>query len=130
MTLHVSLLQGMVHAWEDVRGRLDQYGMQHTRAFANLCNSGVAPSTFRESVTRTTPTASLAGLVEPDAVEDIPASRAHAFEPQWADEVDANAAKLSTGRPEIEFLELNYANVVKALMESTGGDIVTITVAA
>ena len=34
-------LQGMVRAWEDAQGPLDQYGMQHTRTLANLCNMGV-----------------------------------------------------------------------------------------
>ena len=33
----------MVEAWEVSCGRLDQYGMQHTRAFSNLCNSGLQP---------------------------------------------------------------------------------------
>ena len=38
------LLQGMVSAWEGACGTLDQYGMQYTRTFANLCNAGSNPS--------------------------------------------------------------------------------------
>lgn len=34
----------MVGAWEAACGQLDQYGMRHSRAFANLCNIGVGPS--------------------------------------------------------------------------------------
>ena len=49
----VVLWQGMVAAWEAVKGPLDQYGMQHTRAFANLCNSGVTPCAFKASVINT-----------------------------------------------------------------------------
>lgn len=52
-----ALWQGMVAAWESVRGPLDQYGMQHTRAFANLCNSGVTPCAFKASVCKTSPKA-------------------------------------------------------------------------
>lgn len=37
-------LQDMVGAWESVCGALDQYGMRHSRAFANLCNAGVRPA--------------------------------------------------------------------------------------
>ncbi|KAK9819348.1 hypothetical protein WJX74_009216 [Apatococcus lobatus] len=48
-------LRGMVEAWESVRGPLDQYGMQHTRAFANLCNSGVTSQAFGKAVHDTTP---------------------------------------------------------------------------
>ena len=40
----------MVGAWESQCGKLDQYGMQHTRAFANLCNAGVAPVSLRAQV--------------------------------------------------------------------------------
>lgn len=36
-------LRGMVGAWGAACGPLDQYGMRHTRAFANLCNLGVVP---------------------------------------------------------------------------------------
>lgn len=45
-----AILQGMVGAWESQCGKLDQYGMQHTRAFANLCNAGVAPVSLRAQV--------------------------------------------------------------------------------
>jgi legumain len=34
----------MVGAWERACGTLDQYGMRHTRALANLCNAGLQPS--------------------------------------------------------------------------------------
>lgn len=34
----------MVAAWEGACGQLDQYGMQYTRTFANLCNAGAHPS--------------------------------------------------------------------------------------
>ncbi|KAL4426127.1 hypothetical protein ABPG77_002713 [Micractinium sp. CCAP 211/92] len=37
-------LRAMVGAWEGACGRLDQYGMRHTRAFANLCNAGLRPA--------------------------------------------------------------------------------------
>ncbi|GAB4819104.1 hypothetical protein N2152v2_006150 [Parachlorella kessleri] len=37
-------LRGMVAAWESGCGTLDQYGMQYTRTFANLCNAGVEPA--------------------------------------------------------------------------------------
>lgn len=39
--------QGMVGAWEAACGPMDQYAMRHTRAFANLCNAGVAPPALR-----------------------------------------------------------------------------------
>lgn len=39
-------LRGMVAAWGNACGPLDQYGMRHTRAFANLCNLGVKPEVF------------------------------------------------------------------------------------
>lgn len=42
-------LQGMVGAWEGACGRLDQYGMRHTRAFANLCNAGLQPAALGAS---------------------------------------------------------------------------------
>jgi legumain len=41
-------LRGMVAAWESGCGKLDQYGMKHTRVFANLCNAGVNPGLLRE----------------------------------------------------------------------------------
>lgn len=37
-------LRGMVVAWETPCGNLDQYSMRHSRAFANLCNAGIAPA--------------------------------------------------------------------------------------
>ncbi|KAF8065562.1 Vacuolar-processing enzyme [Scenedesmus sp. PABB004] len=36
-------LRGMVQAWEGRCGPLGQYGMKHTRLFANLCNAGLRP---------------------------------------------------------------------------------------
>lgn len=36
----------MVAAWERGCGPLDQYGMRHSRAFANLCNAGLAPASL------------------------------------------------------------------------------------
>lgn len=40
--------QGMVAAWEDSFGTLDQYGMMYTRTFANLCNMGVSTTQLAE----------------------------------------------------------------------------------
>lgn len=39
-------LRGMVDAWSAACGPLDQYGMRHSRVFANLCNAGVQPATL------------------------------------------------------------------------------------
>ncbi|CAL5223295.1 g5786 [Coccomyxa viridis] len=39
-------LRAMVAAWEDSCGPLDQYGMKHSRTFANLCNAGVPVATL------------------------------------------------------------------------------------
>lgn len=39
-------------AWQDACGELDQYGMRHSRAFVNLCNSGVTPEELAGVVTR------------------------------------------------------------------------------
>ncbi|KAM0826252.1 hypothetical protein ACQ4PT_069004 [Festuca glaucescens] len=36
-------LKSMVRAFEEQCGLLGQYGMKHTRAFANMCNAGVGP---------------------------------------------------------------------------------------
>jgi legumain len=36
-------LRAMVNAWSAAHGPLDQYGMKHTRVFANLCNLNVSP---------------------------------------------------------------------------------------
>ena len=44
-------LRGMVTAWEDSCGRLDQYSMRHTRTFANLCNVGVHVRDFAVAAT-------------------------------------------------------------------------------
>lgn len=41
-------LRGMVAAWESGCGKLDQYGMKHTRVFANLCNASISPGLLRE----------------------------------------------------------------------------------
>jgi legumain len=41
--------QAMVGAWEGQCGQLDQYGMQHTRTFANLCNAGVPVDTLADA---------------------------------------------------------------------------------
>ncbi|CAK0784835.1 hypothetical protein CVIRNUC_008040 [Coccomyxa viridis] len=43
-------LRAMVAAWEGSCGTLDQYGMQHSRTFANLCNAGVPVDTFAHTV--------------------------------------------------------------------------------
>jgi len=39
-------LRAMVSEWTTACGPLDQYGMKHSRAFANLCNLGVDPQLF------------------------------------------------------------------------------------
>lgn len=41
-------LRSMVKAWQGECGVLDQYGMKHTRAFANMCNLGVQVEIFQE----------------------------------------------------------------------------------
>ena len=43
------VVQGMVAAWESACGMLDQYGMQYTRTFANLCNAEVQPAALAEA---------------------------------------------------------------------------------
>jgi legumain len=48
-------LREMVAAWEGACGKLDQYGMQYTRTFANLCNAGVAPGMLHASAVKTCP---------------------------------------------------------------------------
>ncbi|KAK9806827.1 hypothetical protein WJX72_004028 [[Myrmecia] bisecta] len=45
-------LRAMVGAWERACGKLDQYGMQYTRTFANLCNAGVAPELLHTSASK------------------------------------------------------------------------------
>ena len=39
-------LRAMVGQWNAACGPLDQYGMKHSRAFANLCNLGVDFESF------------------------------------------------------------------------------------
>ena len=39
-------LRGMVGVWGRECAALDQYGMRHSRVFANLCNIGVSPEIF------------------------------------------------------------------------------------
>ena len=46
-------LQGMMNKWQSRCGRLDQYGMQYSRLFANLCNAGVSEEAL-ESVAEAT----------------------------------------------------------------------------
>ena len=46
-------LRGMVDAWEGHCGVLGDYGMQHTRFFANLCNSGVSTGMLEEAARST-----------------------------------------------------------------------------
>lgn len=61
----------MVGAWEAGCGTLDQYGMRHTRAFANLCNAGVRPEALgamaAERCGRGAPVGAAGKLVGPDA---------------------------------------------------------------
>ena len=40
-------------AWEASCGRLDQYGMQFSRTFANMCNSGVRVPSLAASAAAT-----------------------------------------------------------------------------
>jgi legumain len=42
-------LRAMMGAWQDVCGPLDQYGMQYSRLFANLCNAGIPVATMTQS---------------------------------------------------------------------------------
>lgn len=42
-------LRGMVAAWQSQCGALGQYGMRHTRLFANLCNAGIAPGALLDT---------------------------------------------------------------------------------
>lgn len=46
-------LQAMVSAWQDQCGKLDQYGMQYSRLFANLCNAGVSVDSLSKSAAAT-----------------------------------------------------------------------------
>lgn len=43
-------LKEMVDIWENTCGALDDYGRKYFRTFANLCNAGVEPGIFSESV--------------------------------------------------------------------------------
>lgn len=45
-------LRGMVAAWSDACGPMDQYSMRHTRMFANLCNAGVREEALAEVAAR------------------------------------------------------------------------------
>jgi len=54
-------LRAMVKAWSTAYEPLDQYGMKHTRVFANLCNLNVSPETLH---------AAAASTVEAKAVAD------------------------------------------------------------
>lgn len=60
-------LRGMVAAWEASCGPLDQYGMRHTRAFANLCNLGVAPAALAANSCGGPAVGAGSKLVGPDA---------------------------------------------------------------
>ncbi len=51
----------MVGAWEEACGKLDQYGMQHTRAFSNLCNAGVPPAALGAQAAATCKTGTVHG---------------------------------------------------------------------
>lgn len=50
-------LQSMVAAWEASCGILDQYGMQYTRTFANLCNIGVTNQQLGKAACSSAPAA-------------------------------------------------------------------------
>lgn len=62
-----AVAQGMVAAWEASCGPLDQYGMRHTRAFANLCNLGVAPAALAANSCGGPAVGAGSKLVGPDA---------------------------------------------------------------
>lgn len=42
-------MQAMMGAWQGQCGRLDQYGMQYSRLFANLCNAGISTDALSAS---------------------------------------------------------------------------------
>lgn len=46
-------VQAMVAAWEAGCGELDQYGMQYSRTFANLCNAGVPVQMLAKAAVQT-----------------------------------------------------------------------------
>ena len=43
----------MMGAWQEQCGKLDQYGMQYSRLFANLCNAGITTETLTGTLTAT-----------------------------------------------------------------------------
>jgi len=49
-------LQAMMGAWQNQCGKLDQYGMQYSRLFANLCNAGISNENLAETAAHTCPT--------------------------------------------------------------------------
>lgn len=55
--MHASLrknaMQAMMGAWQGECGKLDQYGMQYSRLFANLCNAGISVETLTNSARAT-----------------------------------------------------------------------------
>ncbi|KAK9843400.1 hypothetical protein WJX81_000515 [Elliptochloris bilobata] len=55
-----SCLRAMVGAWEAGCGKLDQYGMQYTRLFANLCNAGIGAQDMATAAARTCRASALA----------------------------------------------------------------------
>jgi legumain len=48
-------LRAMMGAWKEQCGQLDQYGMQYSRLFANLCNAGVSTETLAGTLAHTCP---------------------------------------------------------------------------
>ena len=53
------LLQSMMDGWTASCGKLDQYGMQYSRLFANMCNAGVSVESVKSAAANacTSPTA-------------------------------------------------------------------------
>lgn len=43
----------MMGKWQAKCGRLDQYGMQYSRLFANLCNAGVSEEALERTAEAT-----------------------------------------------------------------------------
>lgn len=52
-------LRAMVDQWQAACGPLGQYGMKNSRAFANLCNLGVAPEAMAAAARETCPSMGL-----------------------------------------------------------------------
>ncbi|KAK1615018.1 hypothetical protein QYE76_020535 [Lolium multiflorum] len=50
-------LKSMVHGFEEQCGLLRQYGMKHTRAFANMCNAGIGAEAMRKAASKACTTA-------------------------------------------------------------------------